>query len=131
MQAWYNSLVQKCHSLISTSQIPLVSNFFLHLTLAYLFRLIRTTGIVVKLFHSVLDQINKSLNNGTLYFPFVISLYALCNSVTYNKYSIRRKTACTLLIKDYANSLTNTWPLKVIKGIETNFFLKHYIWTFN
>ena len=63
--------------------------------------------MLYKLFHSVLDQIIKSLNNGTLYFPFVISLYALCNSVTYNKYSIRRKTARTLLIKDYANSLTN------------------------
>ena len=42
--------------------------------------------VLYKLFHSVIDQIIKSLNNGTLYFPFVISLYALCNSVTYNKY---------------------------------------------
>ena len=27
--------------------------------------------MLYKLFHSVLDQIIKSLNNGTLYFPFV------------------------------------------------------------
>ena len=51
--------------------------------------------LLYKLFHSVIDQIIKSLNNGTLYFPF-------------------GKTARTLLIKDYANSLTNSMEQKSV-----------------
>ena len=64
--------------------------------------------VLYKLFHSVLDQI--------------ISRWITAH------YSIRRKTARTLLIKDYANSLTNKRNGQNKLVVHTRGSVGHYIW---
>ena len=84
------------HDLLYLRQQLFFDKLFMTLSLFLFFEILWFSTVVQTISFGHRPN-HKSLNNGTLYFPFVISLYALCNSVTYNKYWQYSNLANTIL----------------------------------